>query len=169
MSTATKQPPHDRRARTRKEIKQLIAERNSVLSQYYNLASYAENNSLTDDHDTLLEMLQEFCQDLVDYMATGHFELYRRIEDGDERRDDMTDLAEEIYGKITITTKVAIDFNDLYDASRDFDKSILNDLSKHLTILGENLATRIDLEDRFINTLLLTTSSSTGTSAANAV
>lgn len=167
MTTATKQPPHNRRARTRKEIKQLIAERNNVLSQYYNLASQTEQNSDGQDNDTLLELLQEFCQDLVDYMATGHFEIYRRIEEGDERRDDMTQLADEIYEKITNTTKVAIDFNDLYDASRDFDKSILNDLPKHLTILGENLATRIDLEDRFINTLILATSSSKST-AANA-
>lgn len=159
MNTATKQPPHDRRARTRKEIKQLIAERNSVLSQYYNLASHAEQNVNGEDQDPLLEMLQEFCQDMVDYMATGHFEIYRRIEEGDERRDDITELAEEIYGKITSTTRVAIDFNDLYDVSRNFDKSILKDLSKHLTILGENLATRIDLEDRFINTLILTSPS----------
>lgn len=169
MNTATKQPPHDRRARTRKEIKQLIAERNGVLSQYYNLASHAEQHNNIEDHDTLIEMLQEFCQDLVDYMATGHFEIYRRIEEGDERRDDITQLASEIYEKITNTTRVAIDFNDLYDASRDFDKSVLNDLSKHLTVLGEQLATRIDLEDRFINTLLLTSASPSASSpAANA-
>lgn len=159
MNTATKQPPHDRRARTRKEIKQLIAERNSVLSQYYNLASHAEQNVNGEDQEPLLEMLQEFCQDMVDYMATGHFEIYRRIEEGDERRDDITELAEEIYEKITNTTRVAIDFNDLYDVSRNFDKNIMKDLPKHLAVLGQSLASRIDLEDRFINTLILTSPS----------
>lgn len=154
MNTATKQPPHERRARTRKEIKQLIAERNSVLSQYYNLASHADQHDNFNEPDEVLEMLQEFCQDLVDYMATGHFEIYRRIEDGDERRNEMIDLANEIFPRITNTTQIAIDFNDLYDISKDFDKEVLKDLSKQLSILGENLATRIDLEDKFINTLL---------------
>ena len=147
MNTATKQPPHERRARTRKEIKQLIAERNSVLSQYYSLASHADQGDNIDNPDVVLEMLQEFCQDLVDYMATGHFEIYRRIEDGDERRNEMIELANEIYPHITNTTQIAIDFNDLYDISKDFDKSVLKDLSKQLGVLGENLATRIDLED----------------------
>ena len=154
MNTATKQPPHDRRARTRKEIKQLIAERNNVLSQFYNLASQADQRSNYDEPDDILELLQEFCQDLVDYMATGHFEIYRRIEDGDERRNEMIGLANDIFPRIANTTQVAIDFNDLYDSSKDFDKEVLKDLSKQLTVLGENLATRIDLEDKFINTIL---------------
>lgn len=154
MNTASTQSAHDRRARTRKEIKQLIAERNSVLSQYYNLASHADQRDNYENPDDVLEMLQEFCQDLVDYMATGHFEIYRRIEDGDERRTEMVELAEKIFPLITDTTQVAIDFNDLYDISKDFDTDILKNLPSQLSILGENLATRIDLEDRFINTIL---------------
>lgn len=151
MNNATSQPLHERRARTRKEIKQLIAERNNVLSEFYNLASQAENQ---DDSDAILDTLQEFCQDLVDYLATGHFEIYRRIEEGDERRDDMIQLAREIYDKITGTTQIAIAFNDLYDTSSDFDPSVMEQLPTQLSRLGQELATRIDLEDRFINTLL---------------
>jgi regulator of sigma D len=151
MNTATNQPLHERRARTRKEIKQLIAERNKVLSEFYNLASQAEDDY---DRDTILDSLQEFCQDLVDYLATGHFEIYRRIEDGDERRDEMLQLAGNIYDKITGTTQVAIAFNDLYDTSSNFDPSVLEQLPAQLSRLGQELATRIDLEDRFINTLL---------------
>jgi regulator of sigma D len=160
MTKAQKKPLQERRARTRKEIKQLIAERNSVLSQYYNLASHTDNNN-DDDTETVLEMLQEFCQDLVDYMATGHFEIYRRIEDGDERRDEMVALANEVFPKITTTTEVAMNFNDLYDMSKDFNSDVLKDLSKQLTTLGVHLAARIDLEDKFINTLLDTTSPQT--------
>lgn len=154
MNAETEQAPNDRRARTRKEIKQLITERNGVLSKYYNLASHTEQRDDYDDPEDILEMLQEFCQDLVDYMATGHFEIYRRIEDGDERRADMIKLAEKIFPHITNTTQIAIDFNDLYDTSKDFDNGILKSLSKQLSVLGENLATRIDLEDKFINQLL---------------
>ena len=161
MNTATKQPPPDRRARTRKEIKQLIAERNNVLSQYYNLASHADQNP--GDNEATLELLQEFCQDMVDYLATGHFEIYRRIEEKEERRSEIVQLADQVFNRITETTAVAVAFNDLYDTSANFNPDVLEQLPEHLSKLGEELATRIDLEDRFINTLL-----STAPSAAKA-
>jgi regulator of sigma D len=152
MNTATQQPPPDRRARTRKEIKQLIAERNSVLSQYYNLASHADQNP--QNGEETLELLQEFCQDLVDYLATGHFEIYRRIEEKEERRSDIVQLADQVFNRITETTAVAVAFNDLYDTSANFNPEVLKQLPEQLSKLGEELAIRIDLEDRFINTLL---------------
>jgi regulator of sigma D len=154
MNTATKQPPPDRRARTRKEIKQLIAERNNVLSQYYNLASHADQNP--ENNEETMELLQEFCQDLVDYLATGHFEIYRRIEEKEERRTEIVQLANQIFDRISDTTAVAVAFNDLYDTSEGFNTEVLAQLPEQLSKLGEELATRIDLEDRFINTLLTT-------------
>ena len=154
MNTATKQPLPDRRARTRKEIKQLIAERNSVLSQYYNLASHADQNP--ENNEETLELLQEFCQDLVDYLATGHFEIYRRIEEKEERRSEIMQLADQVFARISETTAVAVAFNDIYDTSETFNPEVLNQLPVQLSKLGEELAIRIDLEDRFINTLLST-------------
>jgi regulator of sigma D len=150
------QAPNERRARTRKEIKQLIEERNSVLSQYYNLARITEDPE-TDLHNTA-DILEEFCQELVDYMATGHFEIYRRIEDGNERRDEIVKLAERIMPRINDTTQVAIAFNDLYDDTSNLDDEAFDQLPNYLAKLGEELATRIDLEDKFINTLLVTSS-----------
>jgi regulator of sigma D len=150
------QAPNERRARTRKEIKQLIEERNSVLSQYYNLARITEDPE-ADLHNTA-DILEEFCQELVDYMATGHFEIYRRIEDGNERRDEIVKLAERIMPRINDTTQVAIAFNDLYDDTSNLDDEAFDQLPNYLAKLGEELATRIDLEDKFINTLLVTSS-----------
>jgi len=147
--------PNERRARTRKEIKQLIEERNSVLSQYYNLAKFT-NGNVTDTNNTL-ELLEEFCQELVDYMATGQFELYRRIEEGNERRGEIVKLAKEIMPRINDTTQIAVAFNDLYDKSTDISNEAINQLPNYLAKLGEELATRIDLEDQLINTLLETT------------
>lgn len=146
--------PNERRARTRKEIKQLINERNSVLSQFYNLAKHTENSE--SDLDNIADLLEEFCQELIDYMATGHFELYRRIEDGNERRDEILTLAEEIMPRINNTTQVAIAFNDLYDDTSNINSDAFDQLPNYLAKLGEELATRIDLEDKFINTLLTT-------------
>ena len=151
-SDTTSKAPSERRARTRKEIKQLIEERNSVLSQYYNLAKYTEDTD--NDLNNTIELLEEFCQNLVDYMATGHFEIYRRIEDGNERRDEITTLAEKIMPRINQTTQVAIAFNDVYDDTTNINDDTFDQLPKYLSKLGEELATRIDLEDQFINTLL---------------
>lgn len=155
-SGTTSAAPNERRARTRKEIKQLIEERNSVLSQYYNLAKYTEDPD--NDLSSTIELLEEFCQDLVDYMATGHFEIYRRIEDGNERRDEISTLAEKILPRINNTTQIAIAFNDLYDDTTNIESSAIDQLPNYLAKLGEELATRIDLEDQFINTLLTTSS-----------
>lgn len=144
--------PNDRRSRTRDEIKRLIEDRNSVLAQFYNLAKHAENSDA--DTSNTLELVEEFCQELVDYMATGHFEIYRRIEEGNERRDDITQLAEKIMPRINDTTQVAVAFNDIYDHSDNIDEDAVKKLPTYLAKLGEELATRIDLEDKFINTLL---------------
>ena len=150
------QAPSERRARTRKEIKQLIEERNSVLAQYYNLAKITEDPE-SDLHNTA-DILEEFCQELVDYMAIGHFEIYRRIEDGSERRDEIVKLAEKIMPRINDTTQIAIAFNDLYDDTSNLNDDAFDQLPNYLAKLGEELATRIDLEDKFINTLLVTSS-----------
>jgi len=143
--------PNERRARTRDEIKRLIEERNSVLSQYYNLAKNSEDEISVSN---TLELLEEFCQDLVDYMATGHFEIYRRIEEGTERRDEITQLADKIMPRINDTTQIAVAFNDLYDNTTDVNNDAVKQLPQYLERLGKELATRIDLEDQFINTLL---------------
>ena len=151
MNIVKQQPNFDRRTRTQKEIKQLIAERNSVLSKYYNLTNHADD---TGDIEALQELLQEFCQDMIDYIATGHFEIYRRIEEGVERRNEIIELSDDVFHKIINTTKVAINFNDLYDYSNDFNSDLLKNFPTQLSELGEHLAVRIELEDQFINTLL---------------
>ncbi|MCW8922187.1 MAG: sigma D regulator [Gammaproteobacteria bacterium] len=153
MNTARQHPHFDRRTRTQKEIKQLITERNNVLSKYYNLTHHINGNG-TVDIASLQEILQEFCQDMIDYVATGHFEIYRRIEDGSERRREIIELSDVFFQKIINTTRTAIHFNDHYDFSNEFTSEIMRVFPKHLSELGENLATRIELEDKYINTLL---------------
>ena len=159
------QSPNERRARTKKEIKQLIEERNTVLSQYYNLAKVTDD--FDNDASSTLELVEEFCQELIDYLAIGHFEIYRRIEEGNERRDDITKLADKIMPRINDTTQVAVAFNDLYDSTTDINNDAVEQLPNYLAKLGEELATRIDLEDQFIN-LLLTSSNKPALSAVTA-
>lgn len=146
------QAPKERRERTKKEIKQLIDNRSSMLAQFYNLVKLTEDTSA--DINVTLDFVDEFCQNLVDYLAAGHFEIYRRIEEGNERRDEMLKLAEKVMPGINATTQIAIAFNDLYDSSESINEELIEQLPSHLSRLGEQLATRIDLEDQFINCLL---------------
>lgn len=156
MSTGSNsEAPNERRARTRSEILNLIEERNTVLAQFYNLAKHSEDSGK--DVTNTLDLLEEFCQELVDYMATGHFEIYRRIEEGNERRDEITKLADRIMPRINDTTQIAVAFNDIYDSTENISDDAIAQLPNYLTKLGEELATRIDLEDQFINTLLAST------------
>jgi regulator of sigma D len=141
----------DRRERTRNEIKKLIEERNSVLSLYYELVKSAEQ--FTEDTTVAAGMLEDFCQEMVDYLAKGHFEIYRRIEDGTERRTNIAHLATQILQHIHKTTDIAVEFNDTYENAQ-ISRELLESLPAHLEKLGKALATRVDLEDQFINTLL---------------
>lgn len=143
---------NDRRSRTRDEIKRLIEDRNSVLSQFYALAKHSEDTEA--DPSSTLELLEDFCQELVDYMAAGHFEIYSRIEEGNERRDEITRLAEKIMPRINDTTQIAIAFNDIYDHTDSINEAAIKKLPTYLAQLGEELATRIDLEDQFIDAIL---------------
>ena len=147
------QPATDRRARTRKEIKQLISERNEVLALYCSLAG-CDGTKITTADNIDNETLQEFCQLLIDYIATGHFELYSRISEGKERRNEIIKLANTIYPRIEKTTALAVEFNDTYDSGNKFTPELKSKLPQQLSQLGEELATRIELEDQLINTLL---------------
>ncbi|VAW64344.1 hypothetical protein MNBD_GAMMA08-2829 [hydrothermal vent metagenome] len=151
------QPATDRRARTRKEIKQLITERNEVLALYCSLAGCDGSNNISSVENIDIESLQEFCQLLIDYIATGHFELYSRISEGKERRNEIIKLANTIYPRIEKTTALAVEFNDTYDSGSDFTAELKSKLPQQLSQLGEELATRIELEDKLINTLLTPT------------
>ena len=148
-----RQPANDRRSRTRREIKQLLNERNEVLALYCNIAGCDGTKEVSID-DVEPQILQEFCQILIDYIATGHFELYQRITEGDEKRSDMIVLADTIYPRIERTTQIAVDFNDMYDGGNAYTDKLKSTLSVNLSKLGEELATRIELEDKLINTML---------------
>jgi len=143
---------NERRDRTRTELMSLMHDRNEMLSQYCLLAGSNSEKEHTDSHSEQ-GLLQEFCENLIDYLARGQFELYQRITDGQERRQDIIALASNIYPRIAETTSYAVDFND------EFDKSLqklggFDHYGERLSKLGEELAIRFELEDQLINSLL---------------
>jgi len=134
----------ERRRGSQDMASKLISERTEMLVTFCRLAGiepYTANKPVQ-------KLLQEFCQILVDYVAAGHFALYERIVEGKERRRTVSDLAAEIYPRIAKTTDVALDFNDKYDCEDHC--TALDSLSADLSHLGEEMALRIDLEDRLL-------------------
>lgn len=97
--------------------------------------------------------LQEFCQILIDYVAAGHFGLYQRIADGNERRQSVLSLASHLYPAICRTTDTVINFNDKYTrmAAYHITRTLEGDLSE----LSEVMTTRIELEDKLIYAMFM--------------
>ncbi len=98
------------------------------------------------------ELLQEFCESLVDYTASAHFQLYRFVADGTERRKDIKRIAEGIYPRISAITQQILDFNDKYENEEQLDD--FSSLDSDLSMLGEALAERIQQEDKIIEVLM---------------
>jgi len=89
----------------------------------------------------------------MDYMAFGHFEIYDRISRGEEKRTGVVRVAEEVYAKVVEATDYAVAFNDRYDSSNK--QKNLDGLESDLSILGEELAARIEMEDRLLAAMQL--------------
>lgn len=150
MKTTTKDTPtseNERRRGTRDSIAKMVQERREVLSLYWRLAGLDPFGD-EQHREPAKKLVQEFCQLLVDYIAAGHFSLYERIVNGTERRRELAGLAQELYPRIADTTTVALDFNDRYDSDTAYE--IAESFKADLSRLGEELAVRIDLEDKLI-------------------
>lgn len=137
----------ERRSGTHEMVDKLLAERQQMLVLFYKLAGLKPEPVDSREQD-----LQRFCEVLVDYSAFGHFEIYERIIDGRERRTSVVEVAREVYSKIAETSDFAVEFNDKYDSSDHL--LDLHSLEADLSKLGEELAVRIELEDRIINALV---------------
>ena len=139
----------ERRTGTIDIVDKLLSERQEVLVLFCRVAGF---NPYDKGSRPTAELLQEFCQVLVDYSAFSHFEIYQRIVSGEERREQVIRVAEEVYGRIADASDAAVDFNDKYDAA---DHSLnLNHLNDDMSALGEELAMRIEMEDRIISALM---------------
>jgi len=136
---------NDRRNRLSHTLNELMDERQEVLVVLCELAKLKADDEPV---EKILYRLKRFCQMLVDYTALGHFEIYQRILDGNERRASINALASEIYPVISRTTDCFVEFNDKYDGADD-EESIIP-LAEDLSHLGEEMTARIEQEDRLL-------------------
>lgn len=137
----------DRRKQSQAKLQGLVQTRTETLSLLAELASRQPFSPEPATEDTL----RRFCQALMDYTASAHFQLYRYIADNRERRQSVLAIAERIYPRIVETTDVILRFNDKYE-SMSLDNSV-EFLDVDLSSLGETLAERIHLEDQVISAM----------------
>ncbi len=132
----------ERRQQSYELIAKLQSARQEVWTLYCNVAELKPFSA----NDAVKNLLTQFSQMLVDYVSFGHFGIYERLLAGTERRSGVLSVAKEIYPDFSATTDAAISFNDKYDNVEKIEG--FGDLEQDLSVLGESLAKRIDLEDR---------------------
>jgi len=132
----------ERRQQSYELIAKLQSARQEVWTLYCNVAELKPFSA----NDAVKNLLTQFSQMLVDYVSFGHFGIYERLLAGTERRSGVLSVAKEIYPEFSATTDAAISFNDKYDNVEKIE--VFGDLEQDLSVLGESLAKRIELEDR---------------------
>jgi regulator of sigma D len=138
----------DRRVQSRRIVESLVNSRTETLAQYKHVTNFQPYEM----SDTLQEVLEDFCETMVDYTAKAHFYLYNYLEEKKERRGNVLKIADSVYPKLVENTQLLLDFHDKYNsdvASLECEK-----LEQCLNDIGELLADRINLEDDVINAML---------------
>jgi len=140
----------ERRSESHRAIKKLVDHRTQMLALYGELAAHRPFTS-AENSNYITDLLQRFCQALIDYTADAHFRLYRFFDNNKERRTSVVGVAQSVYPHIETSTQLILDFNDKYDV--DGGEMPLSALEHDLSTLGEKLADRIEQEDRLIEVL----------------
>ncbi len=128
-------------------IERWLQARQSIIVKFCDLSGIHEQRTETDSPST---RLQTFCQQLVDYLSAGHFEVYYELlREAEAFADGSADQAHALLPGINATTAQAMAFNDRFvDA-----EGLLTTLPKSLSQLGETLESRFELEDQLIDLL----------------
>lgn len=131
-------------------IDRWLKDRQELLVHYCDLSGESDFSQT----EVLEQKLVTLCETLVDYVSTGHFEIYEQLirEAREFNNDDGLELAAKVYPRIQQTTEVALNFNDQVDAgtlSEPAVKALYDELSR----LGETLESRFEMEDCLIEHL----------------
>ncbi|MBI3563345.1 MAG: Rsd/AlgQ family anti-sigma factor [Gammaproteobacteria bacterium] len=148
IQTQTQPASRERRSDAQDRLKTLLASRTQTLTLFSQLVGIRPFSA----DPALQGLLQEFCEALVDYTASAHFQLYRFIDDGTERRARVKTVAAQVYPRIVDSTQLILDFNEKYDCE-DCTTADYSQLDQDLSQLGELLADRISHEDQVIAAL----------------
>jgi regulator of sigma D len=96
----------------------------------------------------------QFCTTMMDYLSSGHFEVYEQLlREGSEYDDGGLEKAQQLFPLIQPTTDAALDFNDTYSSLASPTVQQIREFSFQLSKLGENIEERFTLEDQLIEVL----------------
>jgi regulator of sigma D len=126
----------------------LQEERSAVWTLYCQIAEMKPFSS----ENAIRPMLSEFSQLLIDYISFGHFSIYEHLIAEKQHQISTLSYAEQMYPAFSNTTESAITFSDTYDDGKR--KFNTENLAQDLSVLGERLAERMELEDRLCSMLL---------------
>lgn len=128
-------------------IDRWLQERQQLIVQFCALSGVHEYSPST---ERSANRLQQFCQLLVDYMSAGHFEIYYQLlREAETFADGSAELGKALFPRIDATTERAMHFNDQYADNAGPHKQ----LSRDLSVLGEDLAARFEWEDQLIDAM----------------
>lgn len=118
------------------------------------IESWVHLRDLGEYTQTHTPIVQAFCERLVDYVSTGHFEVYEQL--ALEAREFHDDTALQCYHKlmpeIRSNTEIVLEFNDKYDTQEHCNDQ-LSDLPVALQTLGLVMDERFAYEDQLIEEL----------------
>ncbi len=135
--------------RSQQMMRELLEERRELLVVLNRLAGTVPGER---KHTPSPQELQNFCQLLVDYAATGHFGLYEAIRNEGACQGVVWELAGALYPEVAATTDALLDFNDKYTSEVNC-LAVVDDLPADLSGLGEGLEERFQMEDLLIESL----------------
>lgn len=123
-----------------------LEDRQKLISQFVAMPSVTVSD--------LEDKLALFCTSMMDYLSSGHFEVYEQLLlEGGEFNDGSLEEAQKIFPKIQPTTDAALDFNDDYASLANPSVQQIREFSFRLSKLGESLEERFALEDQLIEIL----------------
>lgn len=121
-------------------LQRWLRERRDILVNYAALAAHPGPAAET-------ARLQALCELLVDYTSAGHFEVYYELlREAEAYGDDTEAFTSGLIPRIGDTTEVILGFDEKYPLSGDQE----GDCSADLSLLGEVLETRFEMEDQLI-------------------
>lgn len=121
-----------------------LSERQALISGFVALPSAVIGEDLN-------SRLSNFCDLLMDYLSSGHFEVYEQLMlEGHEYADGSAEAAQQLIPKIQVSTDMALDFNDDFQKFEQATVADIRDFSLRLSTLGEALEERFNFEDKMI-------------------
>lgn len=125
-----------------------LEERQQLISRFVELPALKINEDLR-------PKTEAFCDLLMDYLSSGHFEVYEQLlREGDEFDDGGLEKVQTLFPRIQESTDFALDFNDTCFNYLDAPcVRQIRDFAARLSSLGEVLEERFELEDRMIEIL----------------